>query len=168
MKTKVRIVQQVNDSRSNYNHFYIQVLDLRYPDQKESQWLEVIGTISFQGNKGEDRWYGMNVEVNTSDASHLIKMGKLLAYVKENSYHDRQPEEVLQLIGAEHHMMDSRSSRFIPVSFIGLNCYKVIKNDSHYSTIYAVNDIQATKKLERLKLENSRFELDYVVKDCRN
>ena len=167
MKTKVRIQQK----SETYRHLYIQVLVNRYA---KSDWLEVAGTITFQaglspktieGNLDSDfgvkysvkeiePWYALTYVVSTDKPSHLTYMAKLANYIKINSDYRLQPKELLQIIGAEEHIL--YNTDFLPKSWIGRYAYSAYNADKLYSTIYAKNDVLAEKELKR-RIKNKRY-----------
>lgn len=164
MKTKVR-TQATYDG--NYHHVYVQILGNKYPhnlSKTASKYLTVIGTISWQGNASEmeraDRWYSINFECNTDNPDHLFAMAKLAKYIKDNTYHSVQPEEVKLLIGAEEHF--SHVGEFVPVSYVGMSFFKVMKGDTYETSIIAANEIAANKEYARLKLEGNLI-FDHVI-----
>lgn len=145
MKTKVRI--QKNQS-GNYRHLYIQILDKRFPDS-QLEYVEPIGTLHWQGNVGEDTWYGLSFQIDTDRPERIEKMAKLAKYIKQHVENRDNPQELLKVIGAEEYTIFNHE--FIPVSYRGLFVYQVIDNGKVYSTIYAPNQTMANKTLRKRK-----------------
>jgi hypothetical protein len=148
MKTKVRI--QRSDS-GNYRHLYIQILDKRFPDS-QLEYVEPIGTLHWQGNVGEDKWYGLSFQIDTDSPDRIAKMAKLAKFIKQNVENRDNPEEVLKVIGAEEYVMYKHE--FIPISYRGMIVYDVIDNDKVYSRIFAPNQTMANKILRKRKWNN--------------
>src|ERR1044072_7790159 len=123
--TKVRTIKQ-HFNGNQYRHYYIEILDKKYTSF-ESKTLDIIGTISWQTDlereNNVNKWYGMTFKVETSEPDHLLKMGKLAKFIKENKSWDSQPEEILQLIEAKQYFRFGFD--FIPVEWIGRIRFKV-------------------------------------------
>jgi hypothetical protein len=161
---KVKFIYDVALAGMNqYDHSTISILDYRYMGSHRFNSLEVIGRITFQRNKGEDRWYGLRYEVSAeiNQPQHLDKMHKIAKFIYENRDHsDLQPEEVMALIGRERYFRSHVSTEFLPMSMIGYRFYKVIREtDGEYLTkVIAPSDVLAHKELDKLKktsLKNS-------------
>lgn len=131
MKTNVRI----QETKGNYNHFYIEVLG---PDSLGR--LEHYYFISFQQTPGENEYYAMEINCKTDKPKKLIHAGKLLEYIKENSNWNAQPNEILQLIGAEKHYYSSQIGEFLPERNKDMPIYK-----AGYHYFQAPNEILAEK-----------------------
>lgn len=161
MKTKVR-TQTYKNGNGHYEHMTIQILTPRY---KGARYLEPMGEITFQKTIGDPegfRWYGMNFSVQTDKVEYMKKMTALAEYIQKNkSGYDAQPEEILQLIGAEEHVFFD--SEFIPVSDKGKKLFKVIKTGNLYDKITAVNEIVAQKILDKKKIAGAVLEFDKVI-----
>lgn len=164
MKTKVRVINPATITREVYEHFTIQILGNRWKSNPDS--LDNIATISWQGTVSErdtreDYWYSPKIEVNCEfkDFDNFNKIAKLSKFIYDNSYHSIQPKELLLLIGAEYYMHDGC---FIPVSYIGMSCFKIMKNGNFYSRIYAANEVQANKICNK-KYEGCSIEYFYIV-----
>lgn len=158
MTTKIRI-QQPDHGHNKYAHMYFQILDSRY--KSTSDWLEVIGTIKFQKTVGEDGWYGMSFEVNTDNPDHLLKMGKVAKYIKDNVSYDAQPEEIFQAIGGVLYM--HYNSNFIPASYAGMKFFKVMNGSTYYSSIVTPNEIIARKKIAKLGKDGLTLVFDSTI-----
>ena len=143
MKTKVRIQY----STGEYNLMHIQILNKRW---KDSTSMESIGYLSFQKNIGEDKWYGLRFDVNTSEVRELEEMTKLARFIKKNSTYDTQPDAILKLIGAEEYMVYMND--FVPMSYVGKDIYNVFHKGGYYTRIYADTEKLAQKQLKKLKL----------------
>ena len=125
---------------------HIEILSPRYGG---TDYLEPIGTITFQQTVGEDSWYGMRFEISTNDVKHLEQMTKLAKFIKKNAW-DATPEKVLEIIGADEHVIFEGD--FISTSKNGQGLYKVIANGGHYSNITASSEGMAWRKLKKLNI----------------
>jgi len=162
MKTKVRTT--THPPKNGYIMKYIQILDKRYPDMPTSDTLEPIGTISFQytvGNAEGYDWYAMRFIVETDNPDNLFKMAKLARYITTNCSSRVQPDELMQVIGAEEHFV--YLGDWIPETYRGMKYYKVMVNNSHYSTIIAPNDIIAQKKLNKKRIDDGKLVFDHII-----
>lgn len=156
MKTLVRI-EEFQDH--GYNMKTIQVLNQRY---KGSDTLESIGVIRFQQTPGEDRWYGLRFQTDTSEVRHLQMMTKLAKHIQNNTTWDSQPDEILKVIGAVEYKVFNHE--FVPVSKDGENIYDVIAHPgSLHSRIIAPNEIVAEKLLKKKKLENAELKFNCKI-----
>lgn len=141
MKTAIRII---TDFSGNYDHFYIQVLtNQKYPT--------VAGYIHWQGNKEDkgNNWYSRSYTVENGKLEYLQYMAKVAKVIEDNCYYSAQPSEIINLIGGVEYFSANLICGLYPVSSKGMNVYKVIRNNSHYTTIIAANKIVATKLLAK-------------------
>lgn len=149
MKTPVRI-HQLN-SHGTYKLMHIEILSPRY---RGNDFLEPIGTITFQQTIGEDNWYGMSFEVSTDSVEKLKKFTKVAAFIAKNTDYKTQPDEVLKLIGADEHKVFDHD--FVSKSKVGQRHYKVMVNgNQHYKNIIARDDQDAKRQLKKLNIANS-------------
>jgi hypothetical protein len=157
MKTPVR--KTVNKSQAGpYNLMHIEILSPRYGGDR---YLESIGMITFQQTIGEDKWYGMNFEVRTDNINKLKKFTKLAGFVAKNTSYDSQPDELLNLIGADEHVF--YESDFFSKSKDGQSLYRVIAQGGHYTDIIAPDDKTAQKQLDKLNIAGSTLEFRQKV-----
>jgi hypothetical protein len=154
MKTSVRTTVRKSQTE-NYNRMSIEILSPRF-----FGYLEPIGVITFQQTVGEDSWYGMRFEISTSDAKHIQQMAKLANFIKKKVW-DATPDKVLELIGADEHVV--YESDFVSLSKNGQNLYRVIAQGGHYKDIIAPDDKTADKILKKLNISNSTLEFVKVV-----
>jgi mRNA-degrading endonuclease HigB of HigAB toxin-antitoxin module len=163
MKTKIRTqVSNGSGPIANYKHMYIQVLIGRYGG--DSDYLEVMGTITFQANIDEpDNWYGMTFKVETDRPAYIQKFGKLAAFVmKQRKDYTDQPDDIKRIIGAEEHFYYD-SIGFIPESAQGLNLYKVIAQGGTYCKVFADTETKAMKKVAKKNIAGASIEFDKVI-----
>ena len=163
MKTKIRT--QVSDSNAfgtPYKHMCIQVLTGRYGG--DSDYLEVMGLITFQANMDEpDRWYGMTFRVETDRPAYIQKIAKLAAFImKQRGDYTDQPDQIKKLIGAEEHVHYD-SIGFIPESAKGLNLYKVIAQGGTYCSVFAETEEKAMKKVAKKNIAGASLEFEKVI-----
>jgi len=179
MKTKVRII--IRDE-GQYKHFIINVLTDRY---KYLNSLEVAGNITWQtdtetlnNSERNDKWYALNYKVESDRLEHFEYMIKLIRYIDRNAYYNIQPNEMLNLIGAEEYVVYHYD--FVPVSYSGMNLYDIIDlnkdTDNIWTRIYAPNDIVAQKETDKLsekhntvydhKLKEERVKLESNLLNC--
>ncbi len=164
MKTKIRT--QVSNGQmfdgNKYRHMYIQVLTGRYGGG--SDYLEVMGVITFQANMDEpDRWYGMTFKVETDRPSYIQKFAKLAAFImKQRGDYTDQPDQIKKIIGAEEHVHYD-SIGFIPESAKGLNLYKVIAQGGTYCHIFGKTVAEAQKKLNKKNIAGASLVFDKVI-----
>jgi len=138
---------------------HIEILSPRY---RGNDFLEPIGTITFQQTIGEDNWYGMSFEVSTDSVEKLKKFTKVAEFIAKNTDYKTQPEEVLKLIGADEHKIFDHD--FVSKSNIGQRTYKVMVNgNQHYKNIIAKDDQDANKQLKKLNIANSEIVYSGVV-----
>lgn len=157
MKTPVRILH--SNAQGMYYIMHIEILSPRYGGNDH---LELIGTIKFQRNVGDENWYGMSFDVSTDSAEKLKKFTKIATFIAKNSDYKTQPEEILKLIGADEHRVIDHE--FVSKSKIGQRRYKVMVNGSqHYKNIIARDDKDAYKQLKRLEIANSEIVYTGVV-----
>ena len=151
MKTNVRIFEQPYNG-NNYRQYFIEILVNKYPAQPFN--MDKVGHIQFQTDKQNEEqhgdgkhWYACKFVCETENPDHLLFMGRLAKYIIDNSFYNRQPSEVLAIIGAQEHFSPSFACHYIPVSYKGrMKAFKVLREDGeHYSTIYAANEVQAEK-----------------------
>jgi hypothetical protein len=156
MKTAI-IITESQFNNNGFRHMYLEILVQR---NKKYDSFEKAGTLHWQTDRTRDHevktgvkanpWYGLTFQVDTDKPEHLATMAKLAKYVKDNTYYDAQPAEVFQLLGGEEYIYNS--SGYIPKSYIGMQRYKVMRdNTEYYSNIYAPNEIIASKKLEKMQ-----------------
>ena len=156
MKTLVRITD------SSENGFNFKSFQIIHHPWKDSNSIEVLGYIKFQQTKGEDSWYAMKFIIETSDVSHIEKMAKLAKFIKANSNYDRQPDEILNVIGAVEYKIFKQD--FIEASREGENLYDVIAYPgSLHSRIIAPNDIIAQKILDKKKMDGAELRLNAKI-----
>lgn len=157
MKTAIRTT--VNHSSAGaYNHMHIEILVPRYGG---TNYYECGGTITFQQNAGEEKWYAMNFEILTDNISHLKKFTKLAEFIKKNSTYSSQPDEIKKLIGADEHIF--YKSDFLSLSKNGQNFYKVIAQGGHYSNIVAPNENDANRQLVKLNINGASIEFNEKI-----
>lgn len=162
MKTKIRI--QTSDS-GNYEHYYIQILTRAYPSSKHSRSLHVAGTIHWQATKGENRpdyWYGLSYKIETDYGrpEDIAYMAKLAKHIHENTYHNVQPAELIQVIGGEEYI---NRGEFIPASYVGRTVFQVKQaNGEVWTLLYAVNEILAKKDFEA-RIKTGEFQTGYTL-----
>lgn len=163
MKTKIRTqVSESNSFGAKYRHMHIQVLTGRYGGG--SDYLEVMGAITFQANLSEpDHWYGMRFVVETDRPSYIQKFGKLAAFImKQRGDYTDQPDQIKKIIGAEEHVHYD-SIGFIPVSANGMNLYDVITKGGIYCQIFAETEAKAIKKVAKKNIAGASLEFDKVI-----
>lgn len=137
MKTAIRTITDLSGS---YDHFYIQVLtNEKYPT--------VAGYIHWQGNKEDkgNNWYARSYTVENGKLEYLQYMAKVAKVIEDNCYYSAQPKEIINVIGGIEYFSANLLCGFYPVSSKGMNVYKVNRNNEHYSTIIAQNEIIAKK-----------------------
>jgi hypothetical protein len=157
MKTLVRIQHQ-SDSNNRLNLMTVQILIKPY---KGSDTIDVIGHLSFQQNKGTDRWYALNFNVSTDKPEHLTKMAKLARYIKKNTNWDSQPEEIFEVIGAVKYKIFQ--NQFIEESKEGEYLWDVMTaSDTLHSTIVAPNE-KVAKRLLKKKPEGTTLKYNRKV-----
>ncbi len=150
MQTKIRVIE--GQFQGKYKTLEIQILDKKYGDKGGFPYVEPIGSLTFQTNLGEtdenglQHWYGLNFVVHTDKYENLLKIGKLGRYIRENSYHDIQPTELIKLIGGVEYFI--YKYEFIPVDWVGMQYFEVYRNGQLYSKLIAPNEIKAQKKLQ--------------------
>ena len=155
MKTAIRIIEtQYSYSNPTYRNLTITVLGKK----SYSNDLETIGHITWQSDTGTaekakldsnvNLWYGISYKVETAEPEHIITMGKLAKYIKENTEWRVQPSEVIALIGGEEYV--SADFTFVPKFWIGtVRRFHLLIDGGHYSNVYAANQIIAQKQLEK-------------------
>jgi hypothetical protein len=169
MKTKVRII--IKDE-GMYKHFIINVLYNRF---KDSSYLEIAGNLTWQtdtetlsNSERRDKWYALNYKIESDRLEHFEYMIKLIRYIDKNAYHNIQPNEMLNLIGAEEYVIHNYD--FVPVSYSGMNLYDIIDlnkdTDNVWTRIYAPNDIVANKETDKLSEKNNTT-YNYKLKEER-
>ncbi len=161
MKTKIRITE--TPFGGGYKHLYIQILDFRY---KETEYLEPIGTISFQMSEHKQNnktWYAMNFIINTDKFEHLEKMAKLAKFIKTNrkGYED-QPDDIKRLIGGIEY--GNFGGEFIPLSSEGLVQFNIMQNGNLWSKLVAPNEIIAQKMLNKKKIVSAVLGKSEIIK----
>jgi hypothetical protein len=163
MQTAIRVIEGTFGS-SKYRNFEIQILEKSNTGTFGFDYYEPIGSITFQTHKDCDYdkiWYGLRFHIDTEKFNHILKMGKLAKYIKENSYHDVQPIELIKLIGGiEYHW---NQHELIPNSAIGMQMFKVYRGESCYSKIIAANEIKANKIFDSYiqKYQNYEWKLEF-------
>ena len=151
MKTLVRIQ---NHSNNSYNFITAQVLVKPF---KNSDTIDVIGEFTFQQTKGESDWYGLSFKVEGDNPNHFSKMASLIRFITKNSYHDSQPDEIFNIIGAVRYRV--YENIFIEESKEGQYIYKVMtKHNTLHSYIIAKNGEEAKKTQKKRGLEDSSLE----------
>lgn len=163
MKTKIRT--QVSDSNAfgtKYKHMYIQVLTGRYGGG--SDYLEVMGTITFQANMElPTQWYGMTFKVETDRPAYIQKFGKLAEFImKQRGDYADQPDQIKKLIGAEEHVHYD-SIGFIPESANGMKLFKVIAQGGTYCSVFANTISGAKRKVAKKNIAGATLEFDKVI-----
>jgi hypothetical protein len=170
MKVKYRAIDQAY-CNSEYRNFYIQIL---LPDEYSCVKEYAYSTaceITFQTDKRSEeerpnnKWYAMRFVSNTDNVEHLEYFTKVAKYVKENTTHDRQPSEVMALLGEEYFYHDWR---YYPIAAKGQKSYRLMRDAEQYHVLFALNDILAEKKLEKIRkansgLSNLSLEFDHVI-----
>lgn len=143
IKTKVRYQEQPICNLA-FRHAYIQILS---EEGRYTKSLEVVATISFQQTRGEQRWYGMYMEVKSNKPEHFKYAAKVLAYIKANKNYElhEDPDEVMEIIGAEKHFFCDKVGTFIPESWAGRQIYAVVRGDSTYKRFVAASLKEAEK-----------------------
>ena len=164
MKTKIRA--EISNSHAMgcvYRHMNIQILTGRY-NRKDVRHLETMGTITFQANVHEpDNWYAMKFVIETDKPDYIKRMAQLAKFIKDKrSDYNAQPKEILELIGAEEHILFD--GEFFPVSYKGKTIYDVMLfGNSHYTTIVADDEASAQKILDKMKLDKPTLEFNQVI-----
>lgn len=102
----------------------------------------------------------MRFEISTSDAKHIQQMAKLANFIKKKVW-DATPDKVLELIGADEHVV--YESDFVSLSKNGQNLYRVIAQGGHYKGIIAPDDKTAENILKKLNIAGSTLEFSKVV-----
>lgn len=152
-------VRTLTNTSGKYNMMTIEILHSRYGGKNH---LEPLGTVTFQQNIGENKWYGMNFEIWTDNANKMKKFTKMVEFIGKNTHYDTQPDELKKLIGADEHVYFE--SDFVSLSKNGQRLYKVLAEGGHYSSIIAPDDKAANKELKKLNIANSRVEFYKEVK----
>lgn len=151
MKTKIRI--QRSDA-GNYRHLYFQILVKRW---KDSETLEPIGYIHWQGNIGEDRWYGMSFQLDTDKVAYLEEMAKIGKFLNKNSINRDNPMEVFNVLGGVEYV--HYNGYFIPASYNGMFMFDVIQKGKVYTRVFAPNKLLAQKMADKMKLDSPIVEV---------
>lgn len=169
MKTKIRIQKAITNAFGcHYNTMAIDILEERYNGSKLQRdkmlsYLEPIGFISFQSNRDTPNdWYGMNFNVNTNNANHLMTMAKLAKFIVKNrkGYND-SPDEIIKLIGGEEYALFD--SQFISKKDNGKSLFGIIKDNSLYARLIAADMKEAEKLLAKMKLGEAQLKFYTLI-----
>lgn len=153
--TNVRI--QFNPNHSfGWGKLHIQILEKRW-----GKYFSPIGEITFL-KPSEGDYIGLTFEVSSDMPEHFTKMGKLAKFIKENTYFNVQPDELLRVINAEEYGVFN--TEFLPKKTEGQHFYKVMVDGVYETFIVAPNEILAEKELSKSKLSNVQLLFERIVK----
>src|SRR6478736_4836217 len=96
MATKVRVLESSN---GDYNHLEIQILE-EGNNHGLMGVMNVLGSITFQQNKGEKSWYGLRYVVNTDRVVELVNFTKIAKRIQKEASFKTQPNDVLEILEA--------------------------------------------------------------------
>lgn len=148
------IITTVSHSNKEYDHCEIKFLEYVYGKSSKHRYntLDSFGRITFQKNRGEDRWYGLTfiTEASLYNHDYLTKLGQIAKFLYENNDgNDLQPQDVIALVGGEEYIRHMND--WIPKSLIGQRFYKVMGegNGEYLSKIISPTDTLAHKELDK-------------------
>ena len=148
MKYKIRITREPHPSvqdREQYKHLYFQVLvDNSY---NKSGYLEPAVTLSWQGDKERDYWYGFDVRCTSDKPQHFELAAKTIKLIYDKC-ETKSPAEVLAGLQAEVYAYDN--GNYVPVSLIGSNKYQIFKDGQGFKQMYAFGGNAVQKEIYRL------------------
>lgn len=153
MKTPIR-TKITNDGK--YILMEIQILHPKFTD-----YLEPIGSITFQKTVGEDTWYGRSYRVDTHSHKHVEKMAQIARFISKNSNWDSTPDDIKKLIGADEHAIFKQE--FISYSKRGHILFDVIKSEDVYTRIIASSEKKALGILSRKKITGATLKFNSII-----
>lgn len=160
MKTPVRTIIK-KSSNGQYNLMEIQILA---PKFSAGDWLEPIGSITFQQNLGETHWYGKTFMVETTNVKHLEKMTRIAKHIENSQSWDLTPVDIKKIIGAEEHGIFFHE--FVPVSKKGQILFDIFKKGlpGVYTRIIAPDEKSVIRLMKKRKdLDGTEVKKNSIV-----
>lgn len=159
----MKVYYRITDSefQNNFRTKYIQIFVQKYENMPE---LGLIGTITYLQSQTDfdGKWFGLNYEVKTDRVEHIEQMAKLARLIYKRTNWDTQPNDMLEAIGAKPCF--PHRIGWLPETMLGLNFYKVIKNNTHCTSIIAKNDKIAQKIYNRMgSYRDAQVVFDHVI-----
>ena len=151
MATKVRVLESSN---GDYNHLEIQILE-EGNNSGLMGVMNVLGSITFQQNKGEKSWYGLRYVVNTDRVVELVNFTKVAKRIQKEGSFKTQPNDVLEILEAVKYYVFRHE--FFREDTKGQYCFNVVENGSIYARMVAKDLNDALKKLNKFEKSNSRI-----------
>lgn len=161
MKTKVRIQygQITHIPGSQCQQVFISILTKRFVYAKDDTSLETVGVIRLQRTMDDqDRWYGLNFEMNTDKVEHFEKMLKVVKFIKASQLsYTFTIEDLLTLIGATEY--GYYNGEFLPITDEGKNFYRIMgSNQMYYASIIAKDLGEACKAFKKWNLKANKHD----------
>lgn len=162
MLTKVRVCKNkphtlsIERTGEQYQHLVLEFLLPRTKDSDE-RYLEPAFTIRWQASDSNPEWYGMHYVCDTENVWHLEQMLKCVKKIKDANlyYTEQKPEIIMGILKSELHTYDN--GMFVPMSYNGGKCYRLMIRGESYAVIHARYEKQAYEIAE--KITTNRFRL---------
>ena len=153
--TKVRVCKNkphtlsIERTGEQYQHLELQFL---YPRTKggDERYLDTAFSIKWQASDSNPEWYGMRYCCETENTWHLEQMIKCVRKIEDANlyYPEEKPEVIMGILKSELHTYDN--GMFVPLSYSGGKCYRLIVGGKHYATIHARYEKQAYEIAEKI------------------